>query len=85
MSKLTPPDLKRCQAEKPNGHSFMTLGGNLGGRERCDARPTVIATEIKPGKDGQIGSMSLCDDCADVLQTQMPGVTKIRRIVEVLK
>jgi hypothetical protein len=22
---LTPPDLKQCEAEKPNGHTFMTL------------------------------------------------------------
>lgn len=26
-SKRIPLDLKRCQAEKPNGYTFMTLGG----------------------------------------------------------
>jgi len=83
--KLRPPDLKRCQAEKPNGHSFMTIGGRPGGRERCGAAPTVIATEIKPGKDGQIGSMALCDDCLEVFQEQMPGKAKIRRITEKTK
>lgn len=79
VKKLTPPDLLRCQAEKPNGESFMTLGGGPK-LERCRREPTVIATEIKPGKDGQIGSMSLCDKCAAVLQKQMPGTTSIRRI-----
>lgn len=59
---LTPPDKKRCQAEVPNGHSFMTLGGSPG-RVRCSNVPTVIAKENKPGKDGRKGSMSLCDSC----------------------
>jgi hypothetical protein len=56
---LIPPDLERCQAEKPNGHTFMTLGGSPG-RERCKDKPTVIVKEKKPGKDGQCGSMTLC-------------------------
>lgn len=68
---LTPPDLKQCQAEKPNGVNFMTLGGR---REmiRCTKKPTVIAIENKPGEDGQIGKMSLCDDCVGAFMKQMP-------------
>ena len=72
MSKLVPPDKNRCQAEKPNGHSFMTLGGHPG-RVRCEAAPTVIAKETKPGKDGKRGSMSLCDSCLAVMVKQCGG------------
>jgi hypothetical protein len=63
---LTPPDKKRCQAEVPNGHSFMTLGGTPGGRVRCSNIPAFIAKENKPGKDGRKGSMSLCESCSKV-------------------
>jgi len=79
--KLIPPDLKRCQAEKPNGHSFMTLGGRPG-TERCSSVPVYIAREKKPGKDGQKGSMALCADCRTVMEKQMPDYatfTEIRR------
>lgn len=68
---LIPPDTGRCQAEKPNGNSFMTLGGSPG-LERCRNIPLWIAREIKPGPDGQIGSMSLCRECRTVLERQMP-------------
>ena len=70
---LTPPDLKRCQAEKPNGVNAFSHGGRPG-LVRCSTRPTVVATEVKPGEDGQVGSMSLCADCLEVFQKQMgPG------------
>ena len=72
MSDLTPPDLTRCQAEKPNGHSFMTLGGKPG-YERCQARADFIVTELEAGIDGLIGSMSLCADCLSILHVQCPG------------
>jgi hypothetical protein len=68
--ELTPPDLTRCQAEKPNGCSFMTMGG-VPKRVRCTDKPIVVATEVKPGDDGQIGSMSLCAECLEVFQKQM--------------
>jgi hypothetical protein len=70
LKPLTPPDLKRCQAEVPNGHSFMTLGGKPG-RERCADEPTVVVTEVAPGADGRHGSMSLCDRCYTVAQEQL--------------
>ena len=35
----------------------------------------MIATEVKPGEDGRIGSMSLCDRCFEVLQKQLPAGT----------
>jgi hypothetical protein len=81
MSKpeLEPPDLKQCQAEKPNGYNFMTLGGRPG-RVRCTSKPTVIATEVKPGADGLTGSMSLCDDCRAVMEKQMPGHATFSKI-----
>jgi len=64
---LTPPDLERCQAEIPTAGPFQ-MGGIPGDpangyRRRCAAPPTVIATERKPGADGRIGSMSLCESC----------------------
>jgi len=64
--KLIPPDLKQCQAEKPNGNSFMTLGG-VPGLVRCKEKPTVVAYENNPAEDGLKGSMSLCDSCAKKL------------------
>lgn len=60
QAKLTPPDLKRCQAEWLEG-SFMTFGPRQ--MERCENPPTVIATEKLPGPDGQCGAMSLCPAC----------------------
>ena len=72
-TQLIPPDHERCQAEKPNGHGSMTLGGSPG-RVRCDAKPTVIAVERTAGADGQRGSMSLCDGCRAQLDMQCPGL-----------
>ena len=48
----------------------MTLGGSPR-RVRCENAPSVIAIEKRPGDDGQIGSMSLCDDCKAVFIKQM--------------
>jgi len=67
---LVPPDRDRCQADVPNGYSFMTLGGQPG-RTRCIEKPMFIATENKPGSDGQIGSMSLCANCLQQFRKQM--------------
>jgi len=67
--KLTPPDRNRCQAEKPSGHSFMTLGGRPG-LQRCFGKPTTIITEAEPGRDGLRGSVSLCDSCLAVARRQ---------------
>lgn len=77
--ELTPPDLKQCQAEKPNGNSFMTLGGRPG-MERCKNKPKWIATEKKPGPDGLTGSMSLCAGCRKVMEKQMPNYANFEKI-----
>lgn len=79
---LIPPDTSRCQAEKPTGDSFMTLGGRPGRRERCNAKPTMLATEKVAGEDGLKGSMTLCDECFAVMQKQCPDVATFTRIVE---
>lgn len=71
-SPIIPPDLGTCQAEKPNGHSFMTLGGSLGKLERCTEEPSILIVEKSAGKDGKRGSMSLCKDCFEVFKKQMP-------------
>jgi hypothetical protein len=70
MSKLTPIDIKRCQAEVPNGNSFMTLGG-VPGHIRCTNVPTVIASENQPAEDGLMGSMSLCNSCLAKMKEQL--------------
>jgi len=75
MSKkkeLTPIDFDRCQVMKPNGNSFMTLGGQPG-LERCTKKPTFIISEDNPGKDGRRGSMSMCGICYSVFKKQWPG------------
>ncbi len=75
--KLTPPDRKQCQAMKPNGNTFMTLGG-VPGRVRCRKPAWCIIYELKPNpKDGQKGSMSLCKECLQVFY-QQEGSTKVR-------
>jgi len=71
---LIPPDTERCQAEKPNGVTFMTLGGRQE-LVRCSSKPTVIITEDVPGEDGQMGSMSLCPECLLVFREQCPQMS----------
>ncbi len=68
---MIPIDKDRCQAEKPNGEGFMTLGGGHK-MVRCENKPTIIITEKQAGKDGLFGSMSLCDDCLKVALEQLP-------------
>ena len=69
-SELIPPDKKQCQAEKPNGQNFMTLGG---GHKmiRCTNKPTWIASENEPDPDGVKGSMAVCDECKTQLVKQL--------------
>lgn len=82
---LAPPDVERCQARKP-GNGPFTMGGPIGDprdgyRVRCENKPTVIVTEKKPGKDGLIGSMSLCPECLEVFQEALPAnFADIKRI-----
>lgn len=74
MSKqrvIIKPDIAQCQAEKPNGHTFMTLGGSPG-MERCTNFPSIIIVEVEPGSDNKCGSMSLCTDCFRVFKEQNP-------------
>lgn len=68
-AELDPPDKKQCQAEKPNGNTFMTLGGRPG-LVRCEALPKVIVTEMVPGDDDEHGAMSLCGQCLTVFNEQ---------------
>jgi hypothetical protein len=68
---MIPIDKERCQAEKPNGQNFMTLGGKHR-MIRCENKPTVITTETNVGSDGLKGSMTMCDDCLKVAEKQLP-------------
>jgi len=77
---MIPVDLGRCQADKPNGESFMTLGG---GHKmiRCKNKPTVVIKETKPGPDGLYGGMSLCDECLKKAYEQLPeGYFEVTRL-----
>lgn len=73
--KLIPPDMKQCQVEKPNGNTFMTLGG-VPGLVRCKNKPTVLVKETKAGKDGQKGSMTMCASCYEVFKERAPDMAK---------
>ena len=62
MPKLIPPDPKQCQAQLSNGNTFMTFGG-VSELVRCENVPLVVVKELRKGKDGKRGSMSLCAGC----------------------
>jgi hypothetical protein len=47
----------------------MTLGGRPE-MVRCTNEPTVVATESEPGPDGQVGAMTLCDECLAAFKKQ---------------
>ena len=80
-TELTPADETRCQAEITTPSSFMRMGGPPFTTGRCGSKPTVIATEIAPGPDGQKGSMSLCESCLEAFKKQKgaPPV-KVRKL-----
>ena len=61
---MIPPDKKQCQC-CPNmlAHTAFNLGPPPRPK-RCQNKPSFIALELLPGKDGKRGSMSLCEDCA---------------------
>lgn len=69
---LIPVDRERCQVEKPNGNTFLTMGGVVG-LVRCTEKAMFIASEREPGADGRKGAMSLCTDCLHVFLKQVPN------------
>ncbi len=70
--KLIPPDRSRCQALRPNGHSFMTFGAAVE-PIRCSNPPAVIVKERDPDPiDGRRGSMSLCAECFATFKKRCP-------------
>lgn len=77
LNMITPPDFSRCQARVTTKGPFG-LGGPVGDpkdgyRRRCDAFPTHLVTEREPGDDGQMGAMTMCDDCLKVFYRQVPN------------
>ena len=67
---LAPVDLNQCQSEKPNGCTFMSLGG-VPGLKRCNNKPLCVLTQLIPDpKDGLCGAMSLCPECFAVFFKQ---------------
>ncbi len=77
LKPIPPPDLQQCQAEFREG-SFMTLGPRS--MRRCPNPPKYIMTEAVPGKDGRIGSMSVCNACAIVASKKFRKAVKFREI-----
>ena len=67
---LIPVDLERCQTEIRTPKPFR-MGGPMVEVTRCDGRAKWIATETKPGSDGQTGAMSVCAECRDKLEHQV--------------
>lgn len=69
-TEMIPADSERCQCERPNGNTFMTLGG-APRIVRCRNKPIVIVIERKPREDGEVGSMSLCPHCYNKFVEQL--------------
>lgn len=67
---MIPVDRNQCQGEKIVNNAF-TIGG-VPTYIRCPNKPICIVTENKPGADGQIGSMSLCEHCLEIAEKQLP-------------
>ena len=71
---LIPPDPERCQAELTTYNPFV-MGGSVRQTERCKNKPGYLVSEVKPGKDGRKGAMSLCDECKRVFaKLNRPGI-----------
>lgn len=81
MNILDPIDVRRCQAIKPNGNSFMTIGGVVG-RERCKNTATCIIIQISPAEDGLRGGMSVCNECLEVAKFQLGADTFVIQYIE---
>ena len=67
-TRPVPPDLERCQVDRPSTWprmpSFMTFGPVH--YDRCKNKPKWVAT------DGE-GEMSLCDECKTVCEKAYPS------------
>lgn len=71
--RLIPPDIKRCQADRPNGATAFTLGG-VPALVRCRNVPKFIIKESNPNpKDGLRGEMGVCAECLKVAKKQLPA------------
>jgi len=84
MKDLNLPDFYQCQALKPSGYTFMTLGGKPGDKIPCQAKPYYIVYELHSQEDGLKGSMSLCIDCKNVFINQMGSSLKNYKFAEII-
>lgn len=67
MTDLIPPDPKQCQVMIRPAHGPFVLGPKPK-YARCTNKPEWLAVEVVPDdKDGQCGSMSVCNSCAQVM------------------
>ena len=67
-ASLTPPDPERCQAN-PNVLRWSPFSlGPMPEPVRCSNPAAWLAEEVRPGKDGLCGAMTLCEGCADLMR-----------------
>lgn len=84
MSKLMPPDLKRCQAEIVAAHGPFRFGPKPI-PQRCPNVATVVGKENKVGADGRRCAMSLCTECFAVfVQRNPPDYATWKEIARVI-
>ena len=81
-TELMPPDYSRCQTEITTTASFMQMGGPPKTTERCKNKPTILMEELVSGKDGQKGSMTVCDDCFKQAQLQSKASVLYSRLTK---
>lgn len=72
---IEPLDVERCQAEVPNGATFMTFGG-VPGLVRCTSKPRYVLVERKRNKKDKLhGAMTVCTSCFEVFKKQVGEAT----------
>lgn len=69
-SNLIPVDTERCQGRKPG--RILDREGKFS-LTRCTNVPQYVAIQIKPGKDGEHGAISTCEECLRRLHEELPG------------
>lgn len=79
MVDFTAPDYSRCQCEITT-HNPWAFGGGTPQTRRCMHVPSYLITEVKAGKYGERGSMTLCNDCYKVFVTQNKKRVRVSKL-----
>jgi hypothetical protein len=67
---LDPPDFEHCQCDITTYNAWV-MGGNVYQTAPCKKPPHWFLKETVPDKDGRVGSMCVCDDCAKKLPEKL--------------